>query len=241
MKNEEAKFILGAYRPNGSDAADDQLKEALAQAQADPELRSWFTQKQAFDSAVAGKLAEIVPPPGLREAILAGSRVSGIQRRQWWRSTRLSLVAAAAVLVASAIALWPNRSVADPLSQFALDDVARGRHEGHGEGVSELQSLLGSQATHLGEGLAIDLGRLRSTGCRTVSVSGSEIFEVCFKRDGSWFHLYVSKDKFSPRGNGLAPTIEAKDKLVCAAWKDKITGYHYAVVGNRAAAVQRLL
>ena len=33
MKNQEAKFILGAYRPDGRDAGDPAFTEALAQAE----------------------------------------------------------------------------------------------------------------------------------------------------------------------------------------------------------------
>ena len=42
MNNQEAKFILGAYRPGGRDAVDPMFSEALAQAGRDPELRAWF-------------------------------------------------------------------------------------------------------------------------------------------------------------------------------------------------------
>ena len=38
MTNERAKFVLGAYRPNGADAKDPTFAEALEQAKHDPNL-----------------------------------------------------------------------------------------------------------------------------------------------------------------------------------------------------------
>src|SRR5206468_40161 len=77
MNNTEAKFILNAYRPNGRDATDATFAAALQQAKADPALGAWFAREQSHGAAVAAKLRAIVPPAGLREAILAGGRVSG--------------------------------------------------------------------------------------------------------------------------------------------------------------------
>ena len=76
MNNEQAKFILRAYRPSGRDAGDAVFCEALRQAQADPALGAWFAREQAFDAAVAAKLRAVVPPLGLREAIFTGARMS---------------------------------------------------------------------------------------------------------------------------------------------------------------------
>jgi hypothetical protein len=243
MKNEEAKFILGAYRPNGSDAGDETLSEALRQAQTDPELREWFGRTQAFDSAVAAKLAGLNPPPGLRESILAGSRVSGARRTGWWSATRITAVAAAVVIIMASLALWPGHAVAagDSLAEFALNDVARGDHNGHGKGVAALQVALSDRTKHLSRGLSLDFAGLRTTGCRTVSVAGAEVFEVCFNRDGSWYHLYVTKDRASWSNSPREPVMAQKGKRSCASWTDTDTGYHYAVVGDRREAVASLL
>ena len=87
MNNTEAKFILSAYRPDGRDAADETFCAALIQAKTDPALARWFELEQSFDRAMCAKLGEIAPPPGLREAILVGGRVSADPAvgRAWWR------------------------------------------------------------------------------------------------------------------------------------------------------------
>lgn len=62
MNNDEAKFILSAYRPSGRDANDARFTEALNQAKQDPALREWLAQSQALDAVVMKKLSGIVPP-----------------------------------------------------------------------------------------------------------------------------------------------------------------------------------
>src|ERR1039458_1792759 len=84
MNNNEAKFLLCAYRPGGRDADDPAFAGALAQARQDPALGAWFAREQAFDTMMASQLGSIAPPPGLREAILTGasvSRASPVARR----------------------------------------------------------------------------------------------------------------------------------------------------------------
>ncbi len=84
MNNDEAKFILAAYRPNGQDATDPLFAEPLAQARRDPELQAWLDTQLAFDAAVAAKLHDLQPPLGLRDTLLAGAGKS--RREPWWRS-----------------------------------------------------------------------------------------------------------------------------------------------------------
>ena len=84
MNNQEAKFILSGYRPNGGDAGDEMFGDALRQAQQDPALAAWFAREQAYDRAVAARLAEIAPPAELRADILAGVRASKRSPRRRW-------------------------------------------------------------------------------------------------------------------------------------------------------------
>jgi hypothetical protein len=77
MTNDEAKFILSAYRPGGHDAADPAFAEALDQARKDPALARWFEFERRFDEVMTAKIGAVTPPAGLRDAILAGARVTG--------------------------------------------------------------------------------------------------------------------------------------------------------------------
>lgn len=244
MKNDEAKFILEAYRANGSDASDATFAASLKQAESDPGLREWFARKQAHDSLVASKLAEISPPAGLRESILAGARAGQTTQRSWTRPVSWGLAAAAALAIAATMAWWSQRGRvgADSLVEFALNDVAHGVHDGHGQGVTALQGSLGQLTTHLAKGVPLDLQQLKSTGCRVLSVAGSEVVEVCFERSGTWFHLYVSTHPSAFRG--IEPRLRSaqREKLSYATWSDSATGYRYAVVGEGSVdAIRSLL
>jgi len=253
MNNTEAKFILAAYRPGGRDASDPAFDAALAQAKADPALGAWFARSQEHDATVAAKLRTITPPAGLREAILAGGRVTGghsasqaeTTKRAFWKQwTWLAAAAAIAILAALSRPYWPKHGVADaPLTDFALTDALEPqKHGGHGEANGAWQALLSQSSTHLASGaLPVDFAALRSTGCRTVSVAGHDVLEVCFKRDGSWFHCYVARvEDFPGAPDKAAPSFAASGKMVAAMWAD---GKHRYVVAGSAGrpALERLL
>jgi len=243
MNNQEAKFILGGYRPNGKDAQDQMFCEALKQAQLDPALGAWFAREQAHDRAMASKLAQITPPAGLREAILAGARVSGNRRTIWRQPIWLAMAAAAAVLLAVSAALWPKRTAANvPLVNFAMADAADpSKHGGHGTAETALQTELSNSSTHLSKGLAMDFTTLEKTGCRTLDVAGRPVLEVCFQRDGAWFHCYIARcDDFPALSEKQGPLFAENGNVTAVTWAD---GAHRFVVAGVAArnAIERLL
>lgn len=85
MNNDEAKFILRAYRPGGRDAADPQFAEALAQARRDPELARWLAEQTALDAAIGAKFQTVPVPADLKASILAGRKVVPLPVTPWWR------------------------------------------------------------------------------------------------------------------------------------------------------------
>ena len=247
MNNTEAKFILNAYRPNGRDATDAAFGAALEQAKSDPALGAWLAREQAHGATVAAKLREVAPPAGLREAILAGGRASGrgatVHRAWWMRPTWLAMAAAAAVLLTVTVKLWPTRLPGEaPMAEFAFADALEpSRHGGHGEMAGALQAALSSSATKLTSGLPIDFAALRRNGCRTVSVAGHDVLEVCFKRDGQWFHCYIARvADFPGPFAAVSPLFARTGKVDAAVWVD---GAYRVLVASTAgrAAVQRLL
>ncbi len=231
MNNEEAKFILGAYRPNGADAATEVFAGPIAQAGRDPALAAWFAREQAYDAAVAAKVAAIAPPAGLREAILTGGRVSG-RPRGWWRQPAWLAVAAAFAVVLTVGSLWINRSRAVlHLTNFALADAAdEARHGGHGAAEKSLRTLLGERGTKLDRPLPIDFRALAQTGCRTLAFSGETVLEVCFKRDGTWLHCYIVRCEDLPQmPKKQAPEFASSGKLNAVTWADG--SYRFVVAG----------
>jgi len=245
MNNEEAKFLLQGYRPNGADAGDPAIQEALQQVQRDPALGEWFARQQAFDTAVGAKLKEVAPPAGLREAILAGGRVTAPDRSQarWWRSSAvLAAAAGLAVMFSVGVALWPKPAVASPLDQFALADARQSEtHGGHGEGMVSLHRLLANPATRLGQPLALDFDALSKGGCRTVKFQGREVLEVCFERNGVWFHCYVARRAdFPALAAGARPVLSEQDDATLATWAD--AAHVFVVVSKKGrAALEQLI
>jgi hypothetical protein len=242
MNNEEAKFILQGYRPNGADAGDAAFRAALEQVQRDPALREWFARQQAFDAAVSSKLNAMPAPAGLREAILAGGRVTTPDRTQagWWRSPAwLAAAASVAVIFATALALWPKPAAADTaLADYVLADAAQaGTHDGHG--TDSLRAMLGDPANRLSRGLPISFAALRKDGCRTVTYEGREVLEVCFNRGGVWFHAYIGRRADFP-ALAATPAFLDRNGISVASWADDTHVYLVASKAGRAALQQLL-
>lgn len=244
MSNNEAKFILGAYRADGRDADDATFGAALAQAKADPALGAWFARAQAHDAAMAAKLGEIMPPAGLREAILAGAQASRAPKATRRFPMWLALAASVAVLVTTSyLAFRPGRAAAATaqLTAFAVDDTAHGTHGSHGEAAGALQVMLSQPANRLSAGVPVDFAALRATGCRTLSFAGRDVLEVCFQREGAWFHCYiVNTADFPGMGQETAAKFAQQSGFGSATWSD---GVHRFVVVSSAGlgAIKRLL
>ena len=242
MNNAEAKFILQGYRPNGADASDATFQAALEQVQHDPALHEWFARQQAFDAAVGAKLSEVPAPAGLREAILAGGRVTVADPAQarWWRSPALFAAAAAiAVIFTTALALWPKQAVADTaLARYVMNDAEHEKLHG-GHGTDSLKAMLGDPATRLVRGLPVSFDALRKGGCRTVSYEGHDVLEVCFSREGVWFHCYIGLRADFP-AVAAAPTFLDRDGMSVATWADEAHVYLVAGKAGRAALARLL-
>ena len=241
MNNQEAKFILRAYRSNGGDANDAVFAEALQQAQQDPTLKAWLASQHAMDAVMAAKLKEIIPPAGLREAILTGAKVSSSPPSIWRQTRWISLGAAAALLIVTSVAVWPKRASAEygRLTEFALRDTASEGHGSHGGDVRAVQAMLGDPALRLAAGIPLDFDAMTGKGCRTVQLDGHEVFEVCFNRGGAWFHLYGVRPSRGAKANVSGEVaVEQRAKFSCATWSDPSNGVRYALVGD--SGVERL-
>ncbi len=239
MTNEEAKFLLEGYRPNGADAGNLALAEALARAQRDPELRLWFERQQAFDGGIAAKLRELAPPAGLRESILAGTKLGesgardGRTSRAWWRRGGVigGAVAMAAALVVMLNVFWvqPGRPIAllpgvDALLKTARADLSGAHPPGrnHTGDLGVFGEWLQNSGTRLSaQTLPVSLSTLRRDGCRSIDIAGHEVFEICFRRETGWYHVYISpRAGFDPASLQAEPMIHEQGKFVAASWAD---------------------
>lgn len=71
MDNDEARFILKSFRPDGADAQDPDFAEALKLAIENRELGEWLSSERALDSAFANAMGSLDLPNHLRADILA--------------------------------------------------------------------------------------------------------------------------------------------------------------------------
>ncbi len=244
MNSEQAKFILRGYRPNGADAADVTFGEALAQARNDPALHEWLAREQSFDAAISTKLGEVSAPAGLREGILAGARVtvSGNSRRNWWQQpVWLALAASVALMGAVVLALKSRSVTGSALTEFALIDLRHAdEHGGKGETVGALQTALSQPSAHLAQRMPVDFAALHDTGCRTLRFKGRDVLEVCFQRNGLWFHCYIAqRADFPSLAVAAIPVIEEQGGLSSATWADAVHLY-VIVSGAGREAMEKL-
>ena len=240
MTTKEAKFILSAYRPGGGDAGDARFSEVLRKAGEDPELSAWFSQSRALDGAVAEKLRNVAPPAGLRDAILAGGRVSRSEDRRHSRWGWMAALAAAAA-VAAAVIFTHATPAPSPgaFADFAINDMVHGRHGSSGPASASLVGALQAQSAPMPGADAIDFEGLKATGCRTLSFAGRDVVEVCFVRSGADFHFYVAR-RVQSTGDLSTPSIVSEASGAAAVWADG--RYVYALASTAGAeAIRRLL
>lgn len=196
MNPEEAKAILSVCRPNGADAKDPRLAEALALLERDAELREWFAAEQAADKLIADKLKAAPLPPDLLERVRTGTaaRMASKPRRP---VLALALAASFALLGVIA-ALWLNRAPAPAPGSFAACradmaqflrtfpklDIATDR-------LPEVRAWLAQQHPLVPANLPKGLEQFPSIGCRTIEWQGKKLALVCFMAEGQAVHVFV--------------------------------------------------
>ena len=246
MTNEEAKFVLSAYRPNGADARSPALAEALKQAHQDPTLGAWFERSQTFDRTVAERLRTVQPPADLRATLLAGARISQTSRAWWQRPAVMMMAAAVVVLLAVGAVLWRGAGDgASGLSPAAIRQVAMADLGGahpvsiKASGLGDFGAWLQDPANHLAA-MPVDEVQLETDRCRTINVGGKRVFEICFKRD-AWYHVYIApREGFDTDDLRAGPRFEETGQVAMATWADSAHVYVLATAAG-LNAVKRVL
>jgi hypothetical protein len=238
MNTTEAKFILQARRPDGSDDAEPRFAEALEQARRDPALGEWLAKEQAFDSAVAVKLRAVQPPADLRAAILAGARAS--RPAAFWKRPQVLAMAASVAIVCGLALAWPAMRPAPDVDQLAMGVMKEVDSDAHHDAMprprGELRAFLADPSARLAAGLPFDFEQLKAGGCRSLTIGGREVLEVCFERGGD-FHIYVAK-RGDFRGES-EPMFRERGTLASVAWTDAT--HAYVLVSDDGAAALRTI
>lgn len=223
MNNDEAKFILSAYRPTGDDASDPRFAEAITQAERDPELAHWFEAERRFDAAFANALEAVPLPRDLRAKILAGGEVS---RPSVWVTRRQVLaLAAGIVLLAAAAGLWFNRVPGldrwqrDALTLISKLGSGSTRFDLVNQDAAVLQEWLRERNAPAPEALPAALRSLPALGCKTIDSEGHAVSIICFKMGANEsIHLVVTDENTLSRPPPSEPRFVRENGWATASW-----------------------
>jgi len=212
VNNQEAKFILSAYRPGGEDACTTHFAAALEQVSRDPVLAAWFSNQRALDMATSDALCSISVPRDLRTNILAGAKIS--RRRLWPLRPVFIAMAATLMLLAGVAGFWMHQSALDPWQKDALafiPNLANGqsRFDHEGTDVRALQQWLQAQHAPAANVMPAALEVLPALGCKTISSEGKLVSITCFRMSGGKLvHLIVTD------ASGLKHTLPQQPRFV---------------------------
>jgi hypothetical protein len=202
MTREEAKELLSALRPHGTDAADPVFREALELASKDSDLGAWLARQQEFDQMLIEELSSIRPPEGLRETILQSLRKTA-RPLQFWRNTWPAL-AAAVVLVAfflsQQVVTLRNPSsrfqsfCSEALAMVAVRPVPKLDLETASLGITQA-FIQQREAPQLGR-FPLKLQAMATAGCRVFVWRQHLASLTCFRLpSGTLLHLVVIDEK----------------------------------------------
>lgn len=220
MNNQEAKFILSAYRPSGEDAA--KFAEALAQVSLDPELAAWFADQRRFDVANCDAVGSIPIPPDLRGNILAGGKIS---RRRFWPIRRgLLAIAASIMFLATVTGIWTRHSRLDTWQRDGLAailklDSGQSPFDHPGNDGRALQEWLYAQHAPAADSLPVALQKLPALGCKTISSAGKTVSITCFRLRGKELvHLVVTNASDLNHAPPQQPRFLEAEGSMTASW-----------------------
>ncbi|MBI2928684.1 MAG: hypothetical protein HYY24_23725 [Verrucomicrobia bacterium] len=246
MTNQEAKFILRAYRPSGRDACDPQFQDALEQTKHDPELAKWFAEERALDARLAEKLRGAIPiPTGLKAELLAARKI--LRPLPWWqRQPWLAAAAAVVLLIAAAgVSLWPRGPRQFAAFRDAMVTASFNRDPHITTMLSDVNAIKQWLAQQGFKGeivLPMGLRTRPAAGCRILDWRGHKVSLICFHTGASkHVDLFVIDEADLP-GVLLqgTPRFEAHGGLMTASWRQSGKVYFLAGAATQADLQQLL-
>jgi len=240
MNNAKAKFILRSYRSSGEDARDPAFREALEQAERDPDLKGWLQEERDIDATIREQLAQVPVPDGLLDDILASHSVT--TSRAFWRQGKswLAVAAVLAVLLGGVFVAplyyqpgvsfdaFPRVAAASVSRPFTLDR----RVANLAEAREWIQSINMSPQIAVSDPLvAMSDGEV---GCRTFSWHGRQVATLCFFfDDGRVVHYFIMDRQDLQDAPAGAPVQFARHRAWnTATWTDDRHAYVITATGS---------
>lgn len=224
MNNQEAKFILSAYRTSGEDAGTGEFALALEQVARDPDLAAWFSRQRSFDVAISDALCSVLVPRDLRANILAGAKIS---RRHFWPSRSALFAAAASLMLLAGIAsFWTrqphlDRWQSDALAILSSFGPGQPPFDHHGEDSRDLLRWLEAHNAPVPTNIPVALQSLPALGCKTIASGNKMVSIMCFRmQDGELIHLVVSDTSHLNHVPPPQPKFLRQNEWITASWTE---------------------
>ncbi len=244
MNNEEAKLILHAYRADGQDASDPRFREALEQAQRDPELARWFANEQALDSRIGAKLRKSTPAPAdLKAQLLAQRKI--VRPVIWWQRPAVRYAMAACFALFATLAVWFGflhegaieargngfADYRDAMADFAGNKLKR--LEFKTRNVAEVKRWLAEKDSIAELTFPKGLEGKPSLGCRVLEWQGKKVSLVCFElANRKVVHLLTVDSSIFENAPGEYPEFKQAGGVAMASWSRG--GKTYVLASKRA-------
>lgn len=244
MNADEAKYILASTRRSNRKGDDPVVAEAMGIVHRDAMLASWLEQETAFDEAIAKKFAQHAPPVGLLDEILAGGKVSRPTDSAVRSTAPLWVFLAASVALFFSIFVLSGRAPAglsaDQLAAFVAHDLTTSIHDHTGASPQSLTlgQALSERTTPLADALGLTPEEMATAHCRDFDVVGNKVYEVCFARDGVFYHAYATiADREAARAarERAGPFLRQIDDIATASW---VEGKTLVTIGTRGDLTQ---
>jgi hypothetical protein len=216
MNNSEARKILEHY--SAAEELNLPIAEAIARIDVDPVLAAWFAQTRELDQTMAGAVAAIPVPPGLKEAVLSERKI--IRAEHWWnRPVFVTAAAATIALLAVAGVYWVNRpgkSFAEYRQSVVEESWGRAPHlDIETSDLGQLNKWLASKEPGTTVTLPSGLKDLNLHGARTLDWRGHTVVLLCLSQANKHLHLFVMNDQaFADVPRQSSPDFEK-----CNGWK----------------------
>jgi hypothetical protein len=211
MNDARAKEVLACYRPGIDDAAEPEVAEALALANTNPSLNSWWQNQQAVHQALRSKFRSLPVAEALKEQIIS-ERPNPLARRF---TRAVAFAALAAVILVTSFLMFRNQS----LSTRETADFANFQSRMVRKIVREYprMDLLTEDQNRIRQYLAGHDGiksftlpaplanEAATTGCAIINWQGRKVSMICFN-------------------SGSKKNSTAADLFLFAVEREKITG-----------------
>lgn len=237
MNRDEARAQLDATTLRPEDASD----EARELARTDAELGQWLALRTAFDEKVAAAM-EAIPVPAdsqMKLLVAMNAEAAKAPSRRSFFAMPMTWLAAAALVVFAFAGWWglqPGEGdwEGQALATVKLIDHGLLRLDHQSPRLDDLRRTLAGAGSLSPGHLPATLEKLRTYGCKVISVAGKSATVVCFEMpSGDEAHLVVMEKGSLPNLPAQAtPQFTQRDGWQLASWSD---GTRSLILMTRAA------